>query len=94
MVAPAARMTCSAIGGRQSHHLITFSASRCAVKTGGERFRGLQPGCYVTQDALETRVVLWYSLVWRGKVGFGPPTEPNAHEFVRAKRKWCCSELR
>ena len=42
-------------------------------------------GCHVVQDARETHVVLWYRLGWRGKVGFCPPTEPDARALVRAK---------
>ena len=42
-------------------------------------------GCHVVQDARETHVVLWYRLGWRGKVGFCPPTEPDARALVRTK---------
>ena len=59
---------------------------------GEECFRSLQPSCYIDQDARDTRVVLWDSLGWSGKVGFGPPTEPYARAFFRAKRKWCSIE--
>ena len=35
---------------------------------GAERFCGVQPSCYVSQDARETHVVLWRWLGRRGEV--------------------------
>ena len=59
-----------------------------------EHFHGLQPVCHAAKDARKTRVVLWDSLGWRGKVGFGPPGETDARAFSRTKIKWRHSDSR
>ena len=53
-----------------------------------ERFRGVQPGRHVGQDARETQVVLWGCLRRRGKVDVCPALEPDARVLVRAKGEW------
>ena len=58
-----------------------------------DRFRGVQPGCHVGQDACETHVVLWSRLGRRGEVEVCPTTEPDAPALVRAKREWIRDDL-
>ena len=53
---------------------------------GVERFSDLQPICYGARYSRETHVVLWGSLGWRGKVGIGPPAEPDVRAFFRVNR--------
>ena len=55
---------------------------------GSERFRGVQPGHHVGQDACETHVVLWSRLGRRGEVHVCPTTEPDTRVIVRAKEEW------
>ena len=43
-----------------------------------ERFRSVQPGCQVIQDARETHVVLWSRFGQRGEIDVYPTTEPDA----------------
>ena len=57
-----------------------------------ERFRGVQPGCHVVQDACETQVVLWGRLGRRGKVYACPAFEPDARALVRAKGEWSSND--
>ena len=55
---------------------------------GAERFRGVQPGCHVGQDARETQVVFWGRIGQRGKVDVYPALEPDACALVHAKGEW------
>ena len=55
---------------------------------GEDRFRGVQPGRHVSQDALETQVVLWGRLGRLGKVDVYPTLEQDALALVRAKGEW------
>ena len=60
---------------------------------GVERFRGVQPGRHVGQDARETQVVLWGQLGRRGKVDVCPALESDARALVHAKGEWGRDDL-
>ena len=59
---------------------------------GAERFRGVQLGHHVGQDACETHVVLWSRLGRHGEVSVYPMLEPYARALVHAKREWSRDE--
>ena len=51
-----------------------------------ERFRSVQPGCQVIQDARETHVVLWSRFGQRGEIDVYPTMEPDARVFPHKGR--------